>query len=135
MARQGPGLIDVKIGEYFRQLRLEADLAQEDVASALGVSQQQVNKQEKGTARLSLDQLRRLGAFYGRTLVRLIREIELEKEGVGALSDGEAPTYDAGPAARSYHIDSNRTQEPFLIDIAKIRDPAGRRSVLATASW
>src|SRR3954467_11016438 len=55
---------DVLIGQRIRLQRMKANLTQEQVAKALGVSFQQVQKYEKGTNRVSSSYLFRLADLF-----------------------------------------------------------------------
>jgi transcriptional regulator with XRE-family HTH domain len=56
-------LTDRHVGSMLRMRRLMLNLSQTDVANALGVSFQQVQKYEKGTNRISASRLQQLANF------------------------------------------------------------------------
>jgi transcriptional regulator with XRE-family HTH domain len=59
--RAGPE--DVEIGRKIRALRLERGLSQSDLAKAIGLTFQQVQKYEKGTNRVSAGRLQQIADF------------------------------------------------------------------------
>jgi len=64
--------IDIKVGQRIRMARLEKGLAQEDVAEALGVTFQQVQKYEKGVNRVSVGRLAQIAAAIGIDVMTLL---------------------------------------------------------------
>jgi transcriptional regulator with XRE-family HTH domain len=58
--QRSAGELDIEIGRRLRSRRLELDLSQENVADALGVTFQQLQKYEKGTNRVASSTLCRL---------------------------------------------------------------------------
>lgn len=54
---RGAGDVDKQAGQRLRQLRLQAEMSQEDLATLLNISFQQVQKYEKGANRLSVGRL------------------------------------------------------------------------------
>jgi len=63
MPRQ-PSVVDKHVGARLRAARLEAGKSQTDVAEALGVTFQQVQKYEKGTNRISAGRLYELSRLF-----------------------------------------------------------------------
>ncbi|MDW8123832.1 MAG: helix-turn-helix transcriptional regulator [Geminicoccaceae bacterium] len=59
-ARREDGRLERRIGERIRLRRLELGLTQEQLAAALGVSYQQIQKYENGANRISAAQLAEL---------------------------------------------------------------------------
>lgn len=59
-AQRAEGGLERRIGERIRLRRLELGLTQEQLAAALGVSYQQIQKYENGTNRISAAQLAEL---------------------------------------------------------------------------
>src|ERR1043165_9958176 len=57
------GVEDVEIGRKIRALRLERGLSQSDLAKAIGLTFQQVQKYEKGTNRVSAGRLQQIADF------------------------------------------------------------------------
>lgn len=130
MARDKLGPIDAQIGRYLRRLRLEADFTEERVAQELGVKQQLVNRQEHGRSRLSVGQLLRLAALYGRTLAQLMVELALDAPARHGVSEPEAAPYEVDSTARDREAEGEFARKPFLLNLAQLRDPAERQAVL-----
>ncbi len=61
--REAPNTTDNDVGSRVRMRRLMLDLSQTDVANALGVTFQQVQKYEKGTNRISASRLQQIASF------------------------------------------------------------------------
>jgi transcriptional regulator with XRE-family HTH domain len=62
--RRQPSLVDKHVGARLRAARLEAGKSQTEVAEALGVAFQQVQKYEKGTNRISAGRLYELSRLF-----------------------------------------------------------------------
>ena len=62
--RRQPSLVDKHVGTRLRAARLEAGKSQTEVAEALGVAFQQVQKYEKGTNRISAGRLYELSRLF-----------------------------------------------------------------------
>jgi transcriptional regulator with XRE-family HTH domain len=65
MARRGPDAVDKLVGRNIRILRLAKGLSQTELADALGVTFQQVQKYEKGTNRVGSGRLLKISAILG----------------------------------------------------------------------
>ncbi len=63
--RVSPSAIDRTIGNNLRAMRIASGLSQHDVGVLLGVTYQQVQKQERGNNRISAAMLAILQSFYG----------------------------------------------------------------------
>jgi transcriptional regulator with XRE-family HTH domain len=59
-AKKAPNLTDQHIGKRVRMRRLMLAMSQEKLADALGVTYQQVQKNEKGTNRIGASRLQQL---------------------------------------------------------------------------
>ena len=57
--------VDRLVGQNVRRLRLERGLTQDGIASALGISYQQVQKYESGANRISAGRLFEIARFFG----------------------------------------------------------------------
>jgi len=79
---EGPDPVDFAIGARVRARRRQLDLSQGDLAEALGVSFQQVQKYERGVNRVSGSTLVAAAAALSTTVGWLVGE-----EGDGAQSD------------------------------------------------
>jgi len=62
--KEGLNDVDVFVGQRLRELRMLAGLSQSDVASALGLTFQQLQKYERGFNRVSSSRLFTLGQFF-----------------------------------------------------------------------
>ncbi len=62
---QGPHPLDLVLGERLRAARVRRNFKQSDMAQALGVSAQQIQKYEAGHNRISATRLVELAAFLG----------------------------------------------------------------------
>ena len=95
-----------QIGQNLRELRKNSGLTQQDIATALGVTFQQIQKYEKGTTRLPLEALYQLRTLFGVGTDRFFAGL---------------PTFRAGP-------DSIRPgyMKETCARVAKIPDPIAR---------
>lgn len=62
--KEGLNAVDVFVGQRLRELRMLAGLSQSDVASALGLTFQQLQKYERGFNRVSASRLFKLAQFF-----------------------------------------------------------------------
>src|SRR5690349_13828975 len=62
--RRSPSNVDKHVGARLRAARLEAGKSQTEVADALGITFQQVQKYEKGTNRISAGTLHELSQLF-----------------------------------------------------------------------
>jgi len=62
--REGLNEVDVFVGQKLRELRMLAGLSQSDVAGALGLTFQQLQKYERGFNRVSASRLFKLSQFF-----------------------------------------------------------------------
>ncbi|MFQ5346682.1 MAG: helix-turn-helix domain-containing protein [Rhodothalassiaceae bacterium] len=104
--------VDRHIGERIREHRLERGLTQQDLARALGISYQQVQKYENGSNRVSAGRLYILAQALG---VR-----------VGAFFEG----FGAPPAARRLSLTNEETIQAAK-ELAAIRDPRVKSTLRA----
>jgi len=130
MAREPLGPMDASIGRHLHKLRLEAGISEQRVAQELGVRQQLVSRQERGRSRLSVGQLLRLAALYGRTLAQLTVELALDDPAPQEAREPEPASYEAGSTARSHGTDGEFAREPFLLNLVQLRNRAERQAVL-----
>lgn len=73
------------LAELLRDLRLEANLTQVEVAARLDVGQSRVSELERGMRRLDLMEISELAAAYGTTLLEVVISYEsrLKKKRLG----------------------------------------------------
>lgn len=62
--KEGLNEVDMFVGQRLRELRMLAGLSQSDVAAALGLTFQQLQKYERGFNRVSSSRLFKLGQFF-----------------------------------------------------------------------
>jgi transcriptional regulator with XRE-family HTH domain len=62
--KRGPSVVDKHVGARLRVARMEAGKSQTEVAEALGITFQQVQKYEKGTNRISGGTLHDVSRFF-----------------------------------------------------------------------
>jgi transcriptional regulator with XRE-family HTH domain len=63
MTKRGPNAIDRQVGARMRMRRLTLDMSQQELAAALGLTFQQVQKYEKGTNRIGASRLQQLAGI------------------------------------------------------------------------
>lgn len=104
--------VDEYVGERIRARRTELGLTQEQLAQALGISYQQVQKYETGANRVSA------GRVY-----EIAQRLEVE---VAFFFDGLEPTSVGEPLE---HGGKHRSTIEMVRNFAEIEDPAIRASV------
>lgn len=109
-----PSEVDREVGARVRGLRLGREMSQERLASALGVTFQQVQKYEKGVNRISAGRLQQIATTLDVPLSDLYGD-----------GSGE-PTKPAG-------IARTRQDLRLLRAFARIDDPAARKHLLDLA--
>ena len=65
MCSKSPHHIDIVVGQNVRMLRTRVGKTQVDVANALGITFQQIQKYEKGRNRISSSRLYQIADFFG----------------------------------------------------------------------
>ena len=78
VAEFGPEPVDVHVGSRVRLRRTLLGMSQTDIADALGLTFQQVQKYEKGTNRISASRLYQLSLIFGVPVESFFEEIEEE---------------------------------------------------------
>ena len=111
---EGPDPIDVAIGARLRVQRLCAGISQAELAKALGITFQQIQRYERGTNRLSASMLVRAAAKLRTTVAALVGEADTPDSVLGQL---------AAPRATE-----------MLAAYAQISDGDVRRSLLELAA-
>ncbi len=104
--------VDEHVGERVRQRRAEMGLTQHDLAQALGISYQQVQKYETGANRVSS------GRLY-----EIASKLEVE---ISHFFDGLEPTTSAKPME---HGGKNRSTIELVRNFAEIEDSELRSAV------
>jgi transcriptional regulator with XRE-family HTH domain len=109
---------DRALGPRLKALRKAAGLTQEGLASALGVSYQQVQKYEKGTSRVSGGRLQQAAALLGVSLQELVGDL-----GVPGFAESGGPNYEAGGSDAA----------ELVRHFGTIKDPEDREMLLRLA--
>ena len=116
MTRQGPDPIDVAVGARIRIRRRWLGFSQTQLANALGIAFQQVQKYERGSNRVSASMLVKIAAKLETTVAALVGE------------DGQAPV-----EAIIYAQLATPGAADLLSAFAGIDDGETRRALLAIA--
>ena len=114
--REGPDPIDVAVGARIRIRRRWLSLSQTQLANALGITFQQVQKYERGANRVSASMLVKIAAKLETTVAALVGE------------DGSAPV-----EAIIYAQLATPGATDLLAAFAKISDGDARRALLTLA--
>jgi transcriptional regulator with XRE-family HTH domain len=116
MTRQGPDPIDVAVGARVRIRRRWLGFSQTQLANALGITFQQVQKYERGANRVSASMLVKIAAKLETTVAALVGE------------DGQAPV-----EAIIYAQLATPGATELLAAFAQIQDGDSRRALLTVA--
>ena len=116
MTRQGPDPIDVAVGARIRIRRRWLGFSQTQLANALGITFQQVQKYERGANRVSASMLVKIAAKLETTVAALVGE------------DGQAPV-----EAIIYAQLATPGAAELLAAFAQIGDGETRRALLTVA--
>ena len=116
MTRQGPDPIDVAVGARVRIRRRWLGFSQTQLANALGITFQQVQKYERGANRVSASMLVKIAAKLETTVAALVGE------------DGQAPV-----EAIIYAQLATPGAAELLAAFAQIQDGDARRALLTIA--
>ena len=119
--KEGLNEVDVFVGQRLRELRMLAGLSQTDVASALGLTFQQLQKYERGFNRVSASRLFKLAQFF-RVPVSVFFE-GLEERGAAHEGAAEGHTEESEGTLRS--------REALMLAryFQNIRDPQVRAAI------
>ncbi len=116
MTREGPDPIDVAVGARIRIRRRWLGFSQTQLANALGITFQQVQKYERGANRVSASMLVKIAAKLETTVAALVGE------------DGQAPV-----EAIIYAQLATPGATELLAAFAAIEDGEARRALLTVA--
>lgn len=121
--KEGLNEVDVFVGQRLRELRMLAGLSQSDVASALGLTFQQLQKYERGFNRVSASRLFKLAQFFRVPVSVFFEGLE---ERAGAQPEGEAAA-----AATEESEGTLRSREALMLAryFQNIRDPQIRGAI------
>ena len=117
--------IDRRLGERMGERRLALGLTQSDIARALGVSFQQVQKFEKGKNRINAVQLGKIAERLGLSMGEFYSDAAPQS---GFAEPPQAPL-DPTPADPTRTAEAMALAEAFL----RIADPAMRRALVELA--
>ncbi len=114
--------VDTHVGAQVRRRRMFAGLTQQDVAKALGVSFQQVQKYENGANRISAGRLFILARVLGTNVVEFYEGLDGEPSQMASLSTTDLKR------AESFM----RSREGLQLNLAflAIKNPAMRKSMM-----
>lgn len=121
--------IDVLVGQRVRQLRLELGLTQTQLADAIGVTFQQVQKYERGANRISASKLWRIADRLGVSPSSLVSALPSPVD--GTLSEADTEGDEQGRLLRAFGRISDPQRRQTVIDVAEGLGAAGSRRRLA----
>jgi len=90
MSSKRPVLTDQQLGAYIRYRRLEIGLSQTNLAQALGVTFQQVQKYESGGNRIAAARLLDLARVLEMPVGRFFEALDTTPRSAGSVSDAVA---------------------------------------------
>lgn len=111
--------VDIHVGQRVRDKRNERGLSQTEVANALGVTFQQVQKYERGTNRVGASRLYDLAQILG---------VQVEYFFEGLENQPSAPEDDAENIVHLMKPDTIELVEAYY----KVNNPQVRRQILST---
>jgi transcriptional regulator with XRE-family HTH domain len=119
-------ILNQRLGKNLRQLRLAAGLSQQEVATPLGVTFQQVQKYEAGTTRLSAPQCWYLAQLFGvpvRTFFTGFEEATAKGKEDCSVTSGLLQRWQRfGPVLRELdRIDDVRIEQTLHILLGRVR--------------
>jgi len=121
MAKKKPDPVDIEVGHRIRARRISLEISQETLATALGLTFQQVQKYEKGTNRVSASRLTHIAKALKIPVSALISpDAEAGQVGAEAGSDFE---FLAQPGAirllRAFSRIQNRELKRMVVEMAE----------------
>lgn len=122
--KEGLNEVDVFVGQRLRELRMLAGLSQSDVASALGLTFQQLQKYERGFNRVSSSRLFKLGQFFRVPVSVFFEGLENRQT---AVEGGEVPA--AGGGEEQENTLQSREALMLARYFQSIRDPQIRAAI------
>lgn len=116
--KEGLNDVDVFVGQRLRELRMLAGLSQSDVAAALGLTFQQLQKYERGFNRVSASRLFKLAQFFRVPVSVFFEGLDERENGSGEAVAEEADT-------------TLRSREALMLAryFQNIRDPLVRAAI------
>lgn len=124
MCSKSPHHIDIVVGQNVRMLRTRVGKTQVDVANALGITFQQIQKYEKGTNRVGASRLQNISSILN-VPVSFFFEDAPGDQASGASGMAEA-------SSSNYVVDFLSSSEGLQLNRAfvKITDPKVRRKLV-----
>ncbi|SMF28093.1 Transcriptional regulator, contains XRE-family HTH domain [Azospirillum oryzae] len=122
--KEGLNEVDVFVGQRLRELRMLAGLSQSDVAAALGLTFQQLQKYERGFNRVSSSRLFKLGQFFRVPVSVFFEGLENRQQ---AGEGGEMPA--AGGGEEQENTLQSREALMLARYFQSIRDPQIRAAI------
>jgi transcriptional regulator with XRE-family HTH domain len=131
MPRGALNPIDKHVGGRVRMRRLILDMSQTDLANALGLTFQQVQKYEKGTNRIGASRLQHISQIL-QAPVPFFFEGVTDASGVPPTAQGTAEAPSSSYVTDSYVTDFFATSDGLFLMKAfmRIADPKLRRSIV-----
>jgi transcriptional regulator with XRE-family HTH domain len=123
-ASEGPNPIDVHVGHRLRERRTMLGLSQQEVGRLLGVTFQQIQKNERGANRMSASRLFEAARALDTNVQYFFDEMTSEVASYGhkhiqGLAEGPVPTYQIDPLVRRETIELVRAY--YDIEDRKLR--------------
>ncbi|MBI1244682.1 MAG: helix-turn-helix domain-containing protein [Alphaproteobacteria bacterium] len=123
-AAPGPNPIDIHVGRRLRERRTMLGLSQQEIGRLLGVTFQQIQKNERGTNRMSASRLFEAARVLGTNVQFFFDEMPNEilvsgRRHIQGVSDGPLPDYQPDPMVRRETIELVRAY--YEIPERKIR--------------
>lgn len=120
--KEGLNEVDVFVGQRLRELRMLAGLSQSDVAAALGLTFQQLQKYERGFNRVSASRLYKLAQFFRVPVSVFFDGLEEQRTAAENLEAGAQPEEAEGTL---------RSREALMLAryFQSIRDPDVRGAI------
>jgi transcriptional regulator with XRE-family HTH domain len=123
MPKNGAHPTDIHVGKRVRMRRLMLGMSQTDVADALGVTFQQLQKYEKGANRISASRLQHVAQIFQVPITFFFEGAPRVPGEERAQTDAPSPQYVADYLATT---DGLHLTKAFM----QIRDPELRRSIV-----
>lgn len=123
-ASPGPNPIDIHVGKRLRERRTMMGLSQQEIGRLLGVTFQQIQKNERGTNRMSASRLFEAARVLDTTVQYFFDAMPADVSSFGrkhmqGVAEGPIPVYRADPLARRETIELVRAY--YEIPERKIR--------------
>ncbi len=128
---------DRKIGRKIRELRLQRELTQTELADHLHLTFQQVQKYEKGANRVSSNSLIKIAGLFGVTVAQMLEGITANPQPGGVLNDvirDLGQTRQGAELARTWSLIEGWEKRSLLLKMARflakqplMRPPVTRR--------